>query len=220
MKAFGRFLLVFWLSTGLHPAFSDAVMNEALNAGFETPAGSGDAVPDDWQAFTSKEVAIGLGKASVHAGAQSLTLSAQGRAEAHVGIFQLHKVETGSTYLFEAHVRNDRLSPITDHVYGMLGIEWYDVKGREIGRVASQVWTRSLSRMRWELVKVKGQAPPGAVRAHFAVTLLDGASSGGRGSVHVDDVEKSWRSDNPVTVIRVQDSRTRIVQFSSLFPSR
>ena len=67
-------------------------------------------------------------------------------------------------------------------------IEWKNEAGKEINRVTSPAWTRSLSRIRWGAITIKKvEAPADAVQAIFGIHLSEG-DEGGKGSVVIDDV--------------------------------
>ncbi len=162
--------------------------NLAVNPGFEELAESEENLPTGWFYFSSNERMLSLDKAMKCSGKQSMSLSAQGIARAHLGLAQKMPVEPNRSYTFTARIRNGLGKPLRGSAYGQIGIEWQDADGKEVSRIQSPVWDKDLSQLQWERVKAEADVPPEAVTACFVVYLYDG-DEGGTGGFFVDDVE-------------------------------
>jgi hypothetical protein len=171
-------------ATGL--AQSTNLENLAKNPGFEA-ADATAVLPEDWVYFSSKGMNCTLAADTKRSGDRCVKFRAQGTRYAHAGLAQTVPVEPGRKYTFTAFVRNNEKELLGRSAWGMLGIEWKDAGQKELGRIESAHWTRTLSRMRWEVFEVSGKAPAGAVSAAFVMHLDDGDPAG-EGSFFVDDV--------------------------------
>jgi hypothetical protein len=179
------------LLAGTLPA--TAVENHLANAGFESPAeGAGsdsDTVPEAWTWFSSlaESRKIGLTGKLAQAGKQSVRLASQGKAASYQGLFQMLPAESGVTFEFSAHVRNDGANPLKGEARGQLSVEWKDAAGQEIERQWGADWGESLSATRWTKVEMIARAPAHAATAHFVITQFDGKDEKSGGAFLVDE---------------------------------
>jgi hypothetical protein len=158
------------------------------NPGFEEPSKPGE-MPSDWSMFAStKNNTMALSTEEVCSGVQSLKISAQDANDAQVGVLQELAVKPGEKYVFRAQLKSARKDRIKGSFWGVLDIEWYNDKGKEIYRVSSKPWDRRLSKLHWKDYEIDAPAPDGAVKAKFVIRAMDGVQKG-RGSFFVDDVE-------------------------------
>ncbi len=113
---------------------------------------------------------------------------AQASALAGVGLAQTMPVEAGRKYSFKVFVLNSPKEPIGKESFGCLGIEWKDTEQKEISRIEGMRWTRTASRLRWEVYEVSGTAPDNAAAGTFVIHFYDGEQPG-LGSFYVDDAQ-------------------------------
>ena len=163
--------------------------NLVKNGGFEDTEGGrdGDLAPG-WFYFTSKDRVFGVSTEDRRQGTQSLKFWAQASPQASAGVAQKMVVKPGKSYRFRVYVRNSGKVPLGKTINGALGIEWHNADGREIHRSESRAWDISLSRIRWEQIELKAEAPEDAATAVFAIYIRDG-EKGGEGQFYLDDVE-------------------------------
>ncbi len=181
--------LAFALLAGASSAQSTDLENLAKNPGFET-TGEHAGIPGEWVFFSSGSMSCSLASEAKRSGEQCVRFRAQKMQYAHAGLAQVLPVEPGRKYTFTVFVRNNEKELLGRSAFGMLGIEWKDAAGKDLGRIESLRWTRTLSRVRWEVFEVSGRAPGRAASAAFAIHLDDG-DPGGEGSFFADDVRIS-----------------------------
>ena len=161
--------------------------NLVPNPGFEEPVGEGQE-PKGWEIFSTKKKGILTTQLIKKSGSQAVRMSAQELAKSYQGMTLTLPVAAGEKYTFTVALINDKQSPLGGSAFGSLVIEWKNEAGKEISRVTSPSWTKSLSRIRWDTVTIKkAQVPPDAVKAIFGIHLSDGDEGGG-GAVVIDDV--------------------------------
>lgn len=174
--------------TALAVAADSGEANLAANASFETPMAKAttnsndfENLPENWEVFSSHQLAGALGRDVARSGEQSVRIHAQGKRGGNGGIYQQIDVEGDREYTFTADLLNDNMDPIKGSAYGELSIEWQDADGMELDRVRSKPWGPALSSTQWEKFEVKARAPSNAKAARVVVTLFDGpnASKGG-----------------------------------------
>ncbi len=184
-------VLLTWLSIPI-AAHGAKRENLATNASFEVASQLAWDPAPGWWCFTSCKPNFTLETETRRAERRSLKLSAQKVMNAHLGLFQEMAVDSSKQYEFQVYVRNNPTDPLADTAHGMVGIEWMNDKDKEIYRVTSPKWDRSLSRMRWERFSVRANAPPAAVKVRFVIYLFEGQNAS-RGSCLIDDVEIAVR---------------------------
>lgn len=169
------------------PAFGFQSSNLAANAGFEERVQEGTA-PPQWHVFTTKISKVGVMSSGPRCGEQCVRVEAQGIPGELQGLFLTLPVTAGSTYAFSVNVRNDRDNPLTGSAFGLLLVEWKGPAGELLYKVEGGAWHATLSRNRWETVRIpRAKAPPDAVEANFCIHLGEG-DQGASGAVFLDDV--------------------------------
>ena len=68
----------------------------------------------------------------------------------------------------------------------VLSIEWLDATGHEIIRSTSKPWTRNLSTLRWNDIRLFAKAPENAAQANFVIQVYDNKGLED-GECYVDD---------------------------------
>lgn len=172
---------------GAVPSAGQEECGVLTNCSFEIVMASDAMRAAGWSIFWSQRLEVQVESGKVRTGSNCLKMGAQGIRDAHAGAAQTVPVQEGRRYVLMGYVTMSKDEPLGGSAYGALGIEWKNEAGCEISRVVSPPWNKSLSRMRWECVRVEGEAPKGAVQAVCVVYLYDG-DSGGSGACLVDDL--------------------------------
>jgi hypothetical protein len=178
--------LVGLMVLGVSRACAADAFNYLTNGSFEVESPDAVVLPAGWFPFSSKNVTVELCQGTPKSGSNCLKMSVQGVKGASVGIAQIIPVDDGTTYSFTVYAMNNSSNPLAKGAYGILGIEWKNVDGKEINRTMSTEWDMSLSRTRWESINVAEKAPRGAKTAAMTISVYDG-EKGGSGSCFIDD---------------------------------
>ena len=87
-------------------------------------------------------------------------------------------MEAGVRYQFMAYARVDYGVEVKGSPYGQIAIEWHDRDGKELSRIWGPTWPQNTSKLRWQMIQMSAEAPPGAASARFTILLNDGKPAG------------------------------------------
>ncbi|HEY8241284.1 MAG TPA: hypothetical protein VIH35_07555 [Kiritimatiellia bacterium] len=166
----------------------EAAGDSGANASFEQASDENPVWPAGWEVYGNDANSIALADGVAHSGDASVRIPAPAEQRANQGLYAEQEVQPGTKIEFSAYVLNDGKEPLATVTTGILGIEWHDADGKEVGRAISAPWSAGLSATKWEQFRVAGKAPQGAVRARFVISLAD-QTKPGSGGCYVDDAE-------------------------------
>jgi hypothetical protein len=164
-----------------------AAENLIKNSGFESEDPNRAGQPADWGTFTETgEPGLSiLWKEGGHEGKNAFKLAYEGKTDRFMGVLQNVPVLPGQRLKLACYARNVSLQAIS---HAVLGLEWKDAAGKEIGReVGERIGLSNLTDKDWTRFELLGTAPPNTASVSAAITLqVEGATDG---SLLIDDVK-------------------------------